>query len=82
MSTLEPSPRAASTRPEMTAETGLDDRILRDLMHGFYGKLRRDPVLGPIFAERISDWAPHRDRMVTFWSPVAPMTGCYHGRPV
>ncbi|MCB1521182.1 MAG: group III truncated hemoglobin [Hyphomicrobiaceae bacterium] len=82
----EPSPQIASARPEMTAaimaETGLDEAALRDLVHGFYGKVRRDPVLGPNFAARITNWEPHLERMVAFWSSVALMTGRYHGRPV
>ena len=86
MSTAEPSAQIASARPEMTAaimaETGLDEGILRDLVHSFYAKVRRDAVLGPIFAARISDWDPHLERMVAFWSSVALMTGRYHGRPV
>lgn len=86
MSTAEPSAQIASARPEMTAaimaETGLDEDILRDLVHSFYAKVRRDTVLGPIFAARISDWDPHLERMVAFWSSVALMTGRYHGRPV
>jgi hemoglobin len=73
-------------RPELTAaimtDTGLDESVLHDLVHGFYAKIRRDPVLGPIFADRIADWEPHLERMVAFWSSVALMTGRYHGRPV
>ena len=76
----------ASVRPEITAAimaaTGLDEGVLRDLVHGFYGRIRRDPVLGPIFSARIIDWGPHLERMVAFWSSVALMTGRYHGRPV
>ncbi len=86
MSAPETSPQIASARPEMTAaivaETGLDELVLRDLVHGFYYKVRRDAVLGPIFAARIADWGPHLDRMVAFSSSVALMTGRYHGRPV
>lgn len=78
--------RMVSARPEVTAsimaQTGLDEATLHDLVHGFYGKVRRDPVLGPIFAARITDWEPHLDRMMAFWSSVALMTGRYHGRPV
>lgn len=79
-------PQIATTRPELTAaimaETGLDEGVLRDLVHSFYEKVRRDAVLGPIFASRIADWGPHLERMVAFWSSVALMTGRYHGRPV
>ena len=79
-------PQTTSARPEMTAaifaETGLDERVLHALVERFYEKVRRDAVLGPIFEARISDWVPHLDRMVAFWSSVALMTGRYHGRPV
>lgn len=86
MTATEGIPQVASARPEMTAEivakTGLDEEVLRRLVHEFYAKIRSDPMLGPIFAERITDWGPHLDLMVAFWSSVALMTGRYHGRPV
>jgi len=80
------SPDDSSARPDLTAAigaaTGLDDAVLRALVHGFYSKVRGDPLLGPVFAARITDWEPHLERMVAFWSSVALMTGRYHGRPV
>lgn len=63
-------------------QTGLSEDVLRQVVHAFYEKVRADALLGPIFASRIVDWAPHLDRMVDFWSSVALMTGRYHGRPV
>lgn len=78
--------RVSSARPEMTRavmdSTGLDEDMLRELVHRFYGKIREDEMLGPIFAARITDWDPHLARMVEFWSSVALMTGRYHGAPV
>ncbi len=75
-----------SVRPAMTVEvmvsTGLDDAILTRLVHGFYYRVRNDPLLGPIFADHISDWGPHLEKMVDFWSSVALMTGRYHGAPM
>lgn len=75
-----------SARPEMTArlmaETGLDEETLRSLVHRFYDRVRADEVLGPIFEARITDWGPHLERTVAFWSSVALMTGHYHGKPV
>ena len=57
----ETTPRIASARPEMTravmVETGLDDAMLTELVHRFYGKIRADETLGPIFADRITDLA-------------------------
>lgn len=86
MTAVDNTPRITSARPEMTAaimdETGLDEDMLCDLVQNFYAKIRRDPVLGPIFATRIADWETHLERMVSFWSSVALMTGRYHGRPV
>ena len=80
------TPQFASARPEMTAaitaQTGLDEEVLRELVHAFYDRVRADAMLGPIFAARITDWAPHLERMVAFWSSVALMSGRYHGRPV
>ncbi|MEY8841833.1 group III truncated hemoglobin [Cribrihabitans sp. XS_ASV171] len=79
-------PGIVSARPAMTREiaarTGLDDEILDRLVRRFYDRVRRDALLGPIFADRITDWEPHLQRMVAFWSSVALMTGRYHGAPV
>jgi hemoglobin len=87
MTDLSPSPAAiASARPALTAEimgaTGLDEAGLRRLVQRFYARVRADTAVGPIFATRITDWEPHLERMVAFWSSVALMTGRYHGRPV
>ncbi len=79
-------PPMHSARPALTAEimaaTGLDEERLKALVHRFYDKVRADAVLGPIFAERITDWGAHLAKMVDFWSAVALMTGRYHGAPV
>lgn len=79
-------PPIRSARPAVTvdlmARTGLDEELLTVLVHRFYAKIRADAVLGPIFAERIAEWGPHLERMVSFWSSVALMTGRYHGAPV
>lgn len=84
--TQTPKSPIASARPEMTRsimdETGLDQVILRTLIHQFYSKVRSDTVLGPIFATHIGDWPSHLERMVSFWSSVALMTGSYHGAAV
>lgn len=75
-----------SVRPKVTFDlmtrTGLDDELLRRLVHGFYDRVRCDSMLGPIFADRINDWDSHLETMVSFWSSVALMTGSYHGAPI
>jgi hemoglobin len=83
---MTPAPQPVSARPAMTADlmarTGLDDAMLARLVYGFYDRVRVDPLLGPVFADRITDWGPHLDKMVEFWSSVALMTGRYHGAPM
>lgn len=52
------------------------------LVHGFYGRVRVDPLLGPVFERHITDWPPHLARMVDFWSSVLLGTRRYHGTPM
>ena len=79
-------PPIISARPEMTQtimdDTGLDQGMISSLIDLFYSKIRADAVLAPIFATRIGDWPAHLERMVSFWSSVALMTGTYHGAPM
>lgn len=86
METIDHQTNSASARSAMTgavtAETGLNEEVLRRLVYRFYDQVRTDEMLGPIFATRIADWTRHLERMVAFWSSVALMTGQYHGRPV
>lgn len=74
--------RRADFAAGVTARTGIDDVVIERLVHEFYARVRSDPLLGPVFAERITDWTPHLERMRAFWSSVVLMTGRYHGRPM
>lgn len=74
--------RRAAFAAEVRARTGIDEDMIERLVHTFYGHIRADEVLGPVFAARISDWGPHLERMCAFWSSVTLMTGRYHGRPM
>jgi hemoglobin len=65
----------------------LDDRIgedtIRAVVFTFYAKIRKDEVLGPIFARVIGeDWNPHLEKMCDFWSSVMRMSGRYKGNPM
>ena len=57
------------------------DDIVR-LVDAFYGKVRRDAVLGPVFNPVVHDWPAHKARLVQFWSSVALGTREYHGNPM
>lgn len=74
--------RRAAAAAEVQARTGIDEDMIRRLVHTFYDRIRMDEVLGPIFAARIADWTPHLERMCAFWSSVTLVTGRYHGRPM
>lgn len=85
--TTEYSPEEARARREASiararAETGLDEALLSDLVDRFYDQVRADPLLGPVFAEKIHDWEPHLAQMKLFWGSVALATGGYNGRPM
>lgn len=67
---------------EIVARTGITEAMIERLVHGFYARVRNDPVIGPVFEARIADWAPHLAQMCAFWSSVALMTGRYHGTPM
>jgi hemoglobin len=74
--------RRAAFTAEVQARTGIDEDMIRTLVHTFYDRIRRDEMLAPIFEARIKDWPWHLDRMCRFWSSVALMTGVYSGRPM
>lgn len=76
-----PSKRAQITAA-IQAETGIDEVMIKTLVHRFYDAVRADEVLGPVFAAKITDWGPHLERMCEFWSSVALMSGRYHGQPM
>jgi len=81
------SPEEARARREAAiarakAATGIDETLISDLVETFYQRVRADPLLGPVFAERIADWGPHLAQMKVFWGSVALATGAYQGRPM
>jgi hemoglobin len=67
---------------EIAERTGIDDPMIERLVRTFYEAVRTDDLIGPVFAERITDWEPHLQRMCEFWSSVALMSGRYHGQPM
>jgi len=62
---------------------GVTEQMIFDLVHGFYGKIRTDPALGPIFNRVIGEgWDDHLAKMCDFWSSVLLMTGRFKGAPM
>jgi hemoglobin len=76
------SERREEITARIAAGTGITEAMIEQLVRGFYGKVRADAVLGPVFEAKIADWEPHLAQMFAFWSSVALMTGRYHGTPM
>lgn len=62
----------------------LDEEMIHAVVHGFYDRIRKDELLGPIFGAAIPDeeWPVHLGKMCDFWSATLLRTGRYHGRPL
>jgi hemoglobin len=63
-------------------DAGVDESIIRGLVDTFYGSIRDDELLGPIFTGHVADWSIHLPKMYAFWSAVVLKTGGYAGRPL
>lgn len=62
---------------------GVTEAMIREVIHAFYGNIRTDPALGPIFNRVIGDdWDAHLAKMCDFWSSVLLMTGRFKGSPM
>jgi hemoglobin len=65
----------------VNSEPTEDDIAL--VVDAFYAKVRRDPVLGPVFARAIleEEWPKHLAIIRDFWSTVMLKTGRYQRNP-
>jgi hemoglobin len=63
-----------------TESVGEDE--IKTLVHTFYGRVRNDDLIGPIFNGKIADWDDHLAKLCDFWSSVVLRTRRYEGRPM
>ena len=78
-------PHHEAQRPPNRAEAeavGVDADYISGFDERFYGKIRQDTLLGPIFAERVGDWGLHLGRMKQFWRSVLHASGEFSGNPM
>ncbi len=83
----EPTPTeyAAAARAKKRAEAesiGIDGAYISALVEDFYDRVRIDPLLGPIFDERVQDWPHHLGQMKAFWRSILHNSGEYSGNPM
>lgn len=71
----------AAKRAEAEA-LGVDEAFVARLVESFYATVREDPLLGPIFADRIADWPIHLERMKSFWRSILFNSGEFSGNPM
>lgn len=61
----------------------LTEESIRVVVEDFYGRIRADPVLAPMFESRLADrWQEHLGRMCDFWTTVLLGTRRYRGHPM
>jgi hemoglobin len=67
-----------------TPYDSVTESTIKAQVDAFYARVRRDAILGPIFADAIADkaWPAHLEKMYAFWSSVMLTSGRYKGDPV
>lgn len=63
-------------------DVGIDDAYLSQMVEQFYARVQADDMLGPIFAQRITDWPHHLAHMKKFWRSIMLKTGEFSGNPM
>ena len=70
---------------EMRGASQPSEEAIRRLVDRFYARVRRDEVLGPVFARALAGsagaWEAHLARLHDFWSSVMLGSGRYHRDP-
>ncbi|MBR0830290.1 group III truncated hemoglobin [Bradyrhizobium manausense] len=66
---------------DVIERTGITEVMIGELVAKFYGRVREDALLGPIFAV-VQNWDEHLAKLRDFWSSVVLMSGRYHGQPM
>lgn len=66
----------------MTHANDLDPEQITTLLSVFYGRVRKDPEIGPVFNRIVDDWDEHLTRLEDFWSSLMLASGRYKGNPL
>src|ERR1700723_2055705 len=70
-------PGASMNAPKPITETEIASIVER-----FYGKVRVDSEIGPVFHDAVQNWDAHLALLKDFWSTVLLTTGRYKGNPL
>jgi len=62
-------------------DAGITVPVVRGVIVAFYAKVRRDPVLGPVFENIVGDhWDAHVEKVCSFWFYVTRLDRSYNAR--
>ena len=67
-----------SLPPRFPISAGEIDRVVAT----FYGMVRDDPSLGPVFATHVADWPTHEAKIARFWRNAILFERGYDGNPM
>lgn len=64
----------------------ITEESIQKLVDSFYGRVRQNSELGPIFENKIGTtneaWQPHLQKLYDFWSSIMISSGKYSGNPM
>ena len=69
-------------------EKTVNKEIVQRMVNSFYGKVIKDPLVGPFFTDRFGDdiegkvWKEHLVLLANYWSMLMLGENDYHGRPM
>ena len=68
---MKPPPRIDLTPEQITGVVAV-----------FYARIRKEPTLGPVFAEKVEDWPSHEAKIAAFWRNAILHERDYSGNPM
>jgi hemoglobin len=82
MTTTPYADQARRQKADDAKALGIDEALISELVEAFYARVRSHAELGPIFASKVVNWAPHLERMKDFWASIAIESGRFRGNPM
>ena len=74
---MNPTLDAATAAPRHAQPTNAN---IRELVYAFYDRVRADPLLGPVFEQKLAGrWDQHLPKMCTFWASLVLGAKQYRG---
>lgn len=81
MSSIPLPPDPPRPLPEASLTLCSEAEVTR-LVHDFYGRVREEARLGPVFTAHVQDWPTHLAQLVDFWSALLRGTRRFQGSPM